>query len=68
MTASRSHALFAMWAVVMLAATMQASGIRNLLQPPQCKRLATQLPDLIQQSLPHHIMQRGCQDVAECLL
>jgi hypothetical protein len=47
MTASRSHALFALWAVVMLAATMQASGIRNLLQPPQCKRLATQLPDLI---------------------
>ncbi|KAK9917331.1 hypothetical protein WJX75_003176 [Coccomyxa subellipsoidea] len=35
MTASRSHALFALWAVVMLAATMQASGIRNLLQPPQ---------------------------------
>ncbi|KAK9917877.1 hypothetical protein WJX75_009162 [Coccomyxa subellipsoidea] len=31
-TASRSHVLFALWAVVILATTMQASGSRALLQ------------------------------------
>jgi hypothetical protein len=42
MTASRSHVLFALWAVVILATTMQASGSRALLQ---CEHLQTQLVD-----------------------
>lgn len=61
MTAPRSHALFALWAVVMLAATMQASGSRHLLQcetfnlniltPALSRHLAVPAPQDTQNSL-----------------